>query len=264
MRSRAHFKTHPIHPALVPFPFAFLVGAASFDLLALLGATSLSLAAGYLALAGIGTGLLAAVPGVVDYIYTVPPRSSGKKRATRHAIGNITALALFAAAWLLRTGDGAASTATLLLEFAGAAVLGYSGWLGGVLVSRNLISVDHRYANKGQWQEAAFTATPGKPLAVAKKDELLEGHMKLLRVNGRRLVLARTDKGFTIFDDECTHRGGSLAGGVLVGTTVHCLWHGSQFNCHTGAVVCGPAKQSIRRYEVREDRGDILLVSLPS
>lgn len=32
MRSRASYKGHPIHPALIPFPFAFLYGAFFFDL----------------------------------------------------------------------------------------------------------------------------------------------------------------------------------------------------------------------------------------
>ena len=32
MRSRASFRGHPIHPALIPFPFAFLYGAFLFDL----------------------------------------------------------------------------------------------------------------------------------------------------------------------------------------------------------------------------------------
>jgi uncharacterized membrane protein len=27
MRSAAHFQGHPIHPMLIPFPFAFLTGA---------------------------------------------------------------------------------------------------------------------------------------------------------------------------------------------------------------------------------------------
>lgn len=31
MRSRASIKGHPIHPALIPFAFAFLVGAFAFD-----------------------------------------------------------------------------------------------------------------------------------------------------------------------------------------------------------------------------------------
>jgi uncharacterized membrane protein len=32
MRSKASYKGHPIHPALIPFPFAFLYGAFFFDL----------------------------------------------------------------------------------------------------------------------------------------------------------------------------------------------------------------------------------------
>ena len=37
----------------------------------------------YLALAGIGAGLIAAITGFLDYFFTVPPNSSGKRRATR-------------------------------------------------------------------------------------------------------------------------------------------------------------------------------------
>jgi uncharacterized membrane protein len=32
MRSKASYKGHPIHPTLIPFPFAFLYGAFFFDL----------------------------------------------------------------------------------------------------------------------------------------------------------------------------------------------------------------------------------------
>src|SRR5688500_6355272 len=96
MRSRASFKAHPLHPALIPFPFAFLSGAALFDVAGwLVGSAALSMSAAHLTLAGIGAGLLAAVPGVIDYLYTVPPDSSGKARATRHAAGNVAALVLF-------------------------------------------------------------------------------------------------------------------------------------------------------------------------
>lgn len=31
MRSYASFQGHPLHPALIPFPFAFLTGALVFD-----------------------------------------------------------------------------------------------------------------------------------------------------------------------------------------------------------------------------------------
>jgi nitrite reductase/ring-hydroxylating ferredoxin subunit/uncharacterized membrane protein len=265
VRSRAQFKAHPIHPALIPFPFAFLTGAFVFDVCGLIGGDpSFSTTGAYLGLAGIGTGVLAAVPGLIDYIYTVPPNSSGKKRATRHAIANGIVLLLFSVAWLSRSPAWEPSLLTLALELVGAGLLAYSGYLGGTLVTRNMISVDHRYAEAGKWQEADFTAAAGQPLVVGHVDDLKPGQMKLLRINGRRIVLARTSDGYSAFDDRCTHRGGSLAGGVLVDRTVQCLWHGSQFDGTTGRVTCGPAKTPIRVYEAKETKnGQVLLASPP-
>jgi nitrite reductase/ring-hydroxylating ferredoxin subunit/uncharacterized membrane protein len=263
VRSRAHFKSHPIHPALIPFPFAFLTGALIFDAIGITMHRSSFWATGaHLEAAGIAMGLLAAIPGLVDYLYTVPPHSSGKTRATRHAIGNVSAIVLFSAAWLSRGEDLAPGALTVLLEFAGTALLMYSGYLGGTLVSRNMISVDHRYANAGKWQEANVTRSTDAPLIVGHADDLQTGQMKLLHVDGRRLVLARTDEGYTVFDDHCTHRGGSLAGGVLIDRTVQCLWHGSQFDTLTGKATCGPAKTAIRAYEVAQSKDGRLSIVL--
>jgi nitrite reductase/ring-hydroxylating ferredoxin subunit len=39
---------------------------------------------------------------------------------------------------------------------------------------------------------------------------------------------------------------GPLADGPLVGDTVQCPWHGSQFNVITGQVKAGPATEKIR------------------
>lgn len=263
MRSRASFKAHPLHPALIPFPFAFLMGSLLFDLAGVIERRpSLWTTGGHLALAGVAAGLLAAIPGLIDYLYTVPPRSSGKTRATTHALGNVSALLLFTFAWLSRAPDWTPTGLSLLCSALGAGVLAYSGWLGGTLVTRNLISVDHRYAEAGTWREASFEATAGHSVVVGNADDFEVDQMKLLHVNGRRIVLARTADGFTAFDDGCTHRGGSLAGGVLVGGTVQCLWHGSQFNTTTGDVICGPAKKKIRVYEVeRSGNGELTLVA---
>ena len=265
MRSRAHVKGHPIHPALIPFPFAFLIGAPLFDALGMIiGRPAWGLTGGHLTIAGLTTGLLAAVPGAIDFFQTVPPRSSAKQRAARHAIGNVTALLLFAAAFVSRMPDWQPGLLTIALELAGVAVLAYSGWLGGTLVTRNLIGVDHRYAQAGKWQEARVTRRGADPLVVGHIDDLKEDQMKLLHVNGRRIVLARTADGYRAFDDHCTHRGGSLAGGVLICGTVQCLWHGSQFNVSTGAVTCGPARKAIPVYEIQQKKnGQLLIVSLP-
>ena len=262
MRSHAHFKAHPIHPALIPFPFAFLEGALLFDVAGVVfsrpewGAT-----ASHLTIAGIVAGLLAAVPGIIDYFYTVPPNSSGKNRARKHGVGNVIALGLFGIAWMMRTAPETPSIVSLVLEGLGGALLAYTGYLGGTLVTRNMVSVDHRYANAGKWKEQSLSGSRGEMLEVADVDELEENQMKLLRINGRRIALARTAEGYKAFDDRCTHRGGSLAGGVLIDGTVQCLWHGSQFDAATGEVSCGPAKKSIKTYRVEEKRGKIWIAA---
>jgi nitrite reductase/ring-hydroxylating ferredoxin subunit/uncharacterized membrane protein len=252
MRSRASFKGHPIHPALIPFPFAFLTGALGFDLAGiLLHRASLATTAAHLAFAGVVLGLVAAIPGALDYLYTVPPHSTGKRRATTHALVNLSGVTLFALAWWLRRPvTDSPAIVVVLMEALGTALLGTGGWLGGTLVNRNQIGVDHRYAQAGKWQEERIDAVPGKAVVVARLSELQVDQMKLLRVNGERIVLARTSDGYVAFQDRCTHRGGSLAGGTMICSTVQCPWHGSQFDARTGTVRSGPAKESITVYSV--------------
>ena len=263
MRSKASFKGHPIHPMLIPFPFAFLSGAVLFDLGSkLFGEPSLGRTGGHLAAAGIVTALLAAVPGFVDYFFTVPPNSSAKGRATKHMLANLTAVGLFAAAWLLRQdAPDAPSAAVLGLELAAFALLGMAGWMGGTLAYRNQIGIDHRYAGAGKWREARVEGAAGKPMAVPGASDLAVDQMLLLHAAGKRVVVARTADGFAAFDDSCSHRGGSLAGGTMICGTVQCPWHGSQFDVKTGKVAAGPADRGIAAYRV-EQRGDEVLVHL--
>lgn len=262
MRSAAQIKGHPLHPILVAFPIAFGTAAPVADIVGVLGAWPTVWAAGaYLATAAVIGGFVAGVPGLIDYLYTVPPSSSGSRRATWHLSVNLTALALIAAGWTgrdlatLRPGPG-----TIALEIAGLAVMTVGGWLGGTLVYRNQIGVDHRYAGAGKWSEGELSGKAGEAVDVAAADALKIGQMKLLHVNGRRIVLARTEAGHVAFDDHCTHRGGSLADGVLACGTVTCPWHGSQFEAATGAVTSGPAENPIRTYRVEEAEGRVRLI----
>lgn len=260
MRSAAHFRGHPIHPMLIPFPFAFLTGAFLFDIAGRATGHATWWSTGrYLAILGIMAALLAAVPGFVDYLRTVPPKSSGKRRATAHMLLNLSVVALFIVATWLRSGSVGPEMPVLVLEGLAVAMLFVAGWQGGVLVSRNQISVDHRYARAGRWKEANVKGESGQPVVVAVSDELDVDQMKLLRVNGRRIVLARTEEGYVAFDDRCTHRGGSLAGGVMIGGVVQCPWHGSQFDCRRGAVKAGPAEDPIGTYPVSESGGKVRL-----
>src|SRR5688500_10452373 len=86
MRSTAHIKGHPIHPMLIPFPFAYLFGAACLDVAARASnRREWMQTAKHMRTLGIGSALLAAVPGIIDYFTAVPPKSSAKDRATTHA-----------------------------------------------------------------------------------------------------------------------------------------------------------------------------------
>jgi len=264
MRSRANIKGHPIHPALIPFPFAFLIGAFASDAAgAFMDRPALWTTGAYLAVAGVVAALVTAIPGFIDYFLTVPPHSSAKTRATKHMLLNLSAVATFALAWVLRgNAEAKPELVQLLLEAAGAGLLTMGGWMGGALVIRNQIGVDHRYARAGRWSEARVSSDD-RTAVVAHSGELEIDQMKLVHVNGRRIVLARTADGYVAFDDRCTHRGGSLAGGTMMCGRVQCPWHGSQFDVASGAVKAGPAKEAIETFRV-EVKGDHLQVIVKS
>jgi nitrite reductase/ring-hydroxylating ferredoxin subunit/uncharacterized membrane protein len=254
MKSRASIKSHPIHPMLIPFPFAFLTGGWGFGLAgAITKRPDLLTASRCLVPTGVAAGLLAAVPGVVDYFASVPPESSGKSRATKHAILNTAALALCTAGWLAQRRSQR-TVLPLFLQGIGAATISFGSWLGGTLAYRNQIGVDHRYGNAGKWQEENLKNADPATLSAAAHG-LDFNQMKLVHAVDRRIVIARTGKGYAAFADRCTHRGGPLSDGALMCGTVQCPWHGSQFDVQTGEVKCGPAEKPIQTYEI-ERGGD--------
>jgi len=261
MKSKAHFKGHPLHPILVSFPIAFFIGVLVFDVLGVMySRNDFHTTAMYLEIGGIGFALLAAVPGIIDYFFIVPPKSSAKKRGAKHGIINVTAVIIFAVALLLRQKQDASFVFIIALETSGVVLLGIAGWLGGTLVYRNQIGVDIRYAHAGKWKEEYINSVDGE-ITVATTDELKVNQMKLLHIKDKRIVVCKTEKGYAAFDDHCTHRGGSLAGGSMICGTVQCPWHGSQFNVFTGAVMAGPASENISIYTLKEFEGKVIIAT---
>lgn len=263
MRSRAHIKTHPLHPILVAFPIAFFTGTLVFDLLGLLRDPVYHLTASHLLIGGVAMAVVAAVPGLIDYLYTIPPESSAKNRASTHAFLNVCMLALFGAALVYRfTASNAEPMVYLLLEAGAFITMGVAGWMGGTLVHRNQIGIDHRYAFSGKWRELRVDEDQGK-IKLGAVDDLKRDQMILVHAGKRRIVLGRTEQGFLAFDDRCTHKGGSLAGGMMICGTVQCPWHGSQFDVLTGEVKAGPAVAKINTYQT-EMINNILYINLGS
>ena len=256
MRSRAQIKSHPIHPMLIVFPLGLFIGSWIFDLIGKVSNNELLWAASfYCAIRGIIGAFLAAVPGVIDLFSVVPPRSSGKKRGLVH--GGLNTLVLIGFIIIVvRRYSAIAEPGRFELGLMTVCIvlLGISGWLGGTLSYRNQIGVDHRYANAGQWKERELESW-SRP--ACNQGELSEGQMMLVRVGDERVVIGRCAEGMVAFEDHCTHKGGSLADGALVGCTVQCPWHGSQFDTHSGRVVAGPAKNKFEVYETETRAGEV-------
>jgi uncharacterized membrane protein/nitrite reductase/ring-hydroxylating ferredoxin subunit len=258
MRSRAAIKSHPLHPMLVAFPIGLLVTSFIFDLIARWqDMPSLSGAAWYCVIAGLIGGVLAAIPGIVDLFSVVPPDSSGRSRGYRHAILNGLVMVAFIADAAYRGGPGVmADNTSLVLSAIGVVLIGFSGWLGATLVYRNQIAVDHRYANSAKYKQVVLDDW-NQP--VCQATELSEGQVLLAVIQGARVAISRCSQGVVAFGDRCTHKGGPLSDGALVGCTVQCPWHGSQFDVVSGRVVSGPAEQHILTYDV-VTRGDDVFV----
>ncbi|GAC1514625.1 MAG: DUF2231 domain-containing protein [Gemmatimonadaceae bacterium] len=137
MESRAKLFGHPIHQMLVVFPLGLLGSAVIFDIIGRLRHHgSWSFAALYMIAAGVATGLVAALFGLIDWA-AIPNGTRAKKIGLYHAVGNVAVLALFALSWSLRVGHPTMpGRLAVLVGMAGAGIAAVTGWLGGELVDR--------------------------------------------------------------------------------------------------------------------------------
>jgi len=161
-------------------------------------------------------------------------------------------------AYRLGSPSAAPDGLTLLLMGIGVVILAISGWLGGTLVYRNQIGIDRRYASAGVLKTRTIESW-SKP--VCNQSELGDGQVLLATVGTERVVVGRCSEGLFAFSDHCTHRGGPLSDGALVGCTVQCPWHGSQFDVRTGRVVAGPAQEKIKVYSIKTLNGEVYVQS---
>ena len=143
MASKAKLFGHPIHQMLVAFPLGLLAMSLFFDLIALAtNRPALHSASFYMIGAGVVTGLLAAVFGLIDYL-AIPGGTRAKRIGRLHGIGNVVVVALFAASWWIRRGDVEhPAIVAIVLSAVAAAIATVTGWLGGELVDRLGVGVD--------------------------------------------------------------------------------------------------------------------------
>lgn len=149
MESKARILGHGMHPLLITFPLGLLSTAVILDIFYLItgseGATILSF---WMIALGIIFGLVAAIPGLIDWLAIVPANTRAKSVGLLHGLGNVVVLILFAVSWYLRRDAqpgfnmaGRPDTLALILSFAGFVLALATGWLGGELIERLGIAV---------------------------------------------------------------------------------------------------------------------------
>lgn len=143
MESRFKVLGHGAHPILIVFPLGLLATSVIFDILcAATGNAQFPIVSYWLIAAGIIGGLVAAVPGFVDWL-AIPKGTRAKRIGLYHAVGNDIVLILFAVSWWLRRDEPNHDPSTVAFALSIIAVLLalFTGWLGGELVERLAVGV---------------------------------------------------------------------------------------------------------------------------
>jgi uncharacterized membrane protein len=143
MESKVKFAGHALHQMLVAFPLGLLTTAVVFDVIYLVSNVApWTQAAYYMVGAGVIGGLVAAVPGWVDW-WAIPRGTRAKRVGLLHGVGNVMVLVLFALSWLLRRPTPSAPPTEAIVAGLVAVVLAAgTAWLGGELVNRMGVGVD--------------------------------------------------------------------------------------------------------------------------
>ena len=145
MESRAKLAGHAAHPILIVFPLGLLSTAVIFDVVYLLTDNStFALVSYWMLVAGLIGGLVAAVPGWIDW-FAIPSGTRAKRVGLVHGLGNVAVLVLFAVVWLLRRDEAGyvPSIIALAVSFVAFGLAGVTGWLGGEMVDRLGVGVDN-------------------------------------------------------------------------------------------------------------------------
>ena len=95
-------------------------------------------------------------------------------------------------------------------------------------------------------------------IKIADADAVAPGKVQYVEVEGRRLALCNVDGQFHLIDDVCTHDGGSLDQGELIGAEIECPRHGARFDVRTGRVRRLPAIIPVKTYTVQVQDGAVM------
>src|SRR6185503_9172612 len=235
---------HPFHVVLTDVPIGCWTAAAVLDLLEeKTGSRAMGRAADAMIKVGLVGAAGAAMTGLADWskIGGGEPRRIG----LAHGLLNATATACYVTSMCLRLIHS--RRAGRKLAFLGLMISGVAAFLGGHLVFKKKIGVDH----------TADSSPPEDFVSVLPETELPENQLRRVDANGMPVLLVRRAQRIYAIAETCSHLGGPLSEGKLEDTSVRCPWHGSRFSLEDGRVLEGPSVHAQPLLEVRLQNGQI-------
>ena len=100
-----------------------------------------------------------------------------------------------------------------------------------------------------------------KFVRAAKVSDIPPGERHWVDFEEETVVIFNVDGQFYCIADVCTHDGGPLEDGRLIGCTIECPRHGARFDLRTGAALSFPAVTPVPVYQVKVDGEDIYVES---
>jgi len=94
----------------------------------------------------------------------------------------------------------------------------------------------------------------GVPLTRLPEGELFSAH-----AFGKPLVVVRRGSVVHVIGAQCTHYGGPLTAGLLVGDTVRCPWHHACFSLRTGEATRAPALKPVATWTTEQRDGRVFV-----
>ena len=98
-----------------------------------------------------------------------------------------------------------------------------------------------------------------KTVKVAEVTELEPGEGKTVEIEGASLALFNVDGTYFAIANACTHVGGPLGEGSLIGKGVTCPLHGAQFDVTCGKSISGPARGDAKSFPVSLVGNDVFV-----
>ena len=91
------------------------------------------------------------------------------------------------------------------------------------------------------------------------QEDVVEGKPLLGHFDGEGVIVVRKGRELMAIGASCTHYGGPLAEGLVVGETIRCPWHHACFSLRTGEVTRGPALSNAQCWKIEERHGRVYI-----